>query len=316
LMTWAILRQISHKDAEIGNRMGTNKKMYYLPVVVNDMLSSPWVQAMSAVQFRWYFRLLCYAWTNKRQPCHLANDDYELMVLAGCVDPAEWNAGKKIVLDRFDLAEDGKWLTQRTLLERYAEAIASYDLHSAAGRLGGLASGAARRSNATAERSNHIQNEIQKEEPTPLASPAAQPALITLPLLNGREHPITREFLDEMARAYPLTEPMQEFRAMRAWLLCNKPKRKTRSGIERFVNNWLTKLQNQGGNHGSRRTEQSTHKPSRAKQIANNLAAAISTSDGHQAGAGGICADPEVCPDSGGVQEVGGIVITFPALTD
>lgn len=52
---------------------------------------------------------------------------------------------------------------------------------------------------------------------------------------------------NEYCRLYPNADVMQEFRGMRAWCLSNPTKRKTRSGITRFVNSWLSKAQNSGG---------------------------------------------------------------------
>ena len=48
-------------------------------------------------------------------------------------------------------------------------------------------------------------------------------------------------------RAFPAVNVHQELMVMESWCDANPTKRKTKSGIKRFVNLWLTKAQNQGG---------------------------------------------------------------------
>ncbi|MDE7002260.1 MAG: hypothetical protein K2P73_18550, partial [Lachnospiraceae bacterium] len=42
---------------------------------------------------------------------------------------------------------------------------------------------------------------------------------------------------------YPAVDIEQELQKMRAWLDSNPTRRKTRRGIERFINNWLSRSQ-------------------------------------------------------------------------
>ena len=44
----------------------------------------------------------------------------------------------------------------------------------------------------------------------------------------------------------------QELRRMVAWLDSNPTKRKTRRGIERFINSWLARTQDSGGSKGQK----------------------------------------------------------------
>ncbi len=46
---------------------------------------------------------------------------------------------------------------------------------------------------------------------------------------------------------YPAVDVEQELRSMCGWLEANIQRRKTRSGIKKFISNWLSKAQNQGG---------------------------------------------------------------------
>ena len=79
-------------------------------------------------------------------------------------------------------------------------------------------------------------------EPEARELPAAE-----LPLNDNTTYAVTREEADEYARLYPAVDVMQELRNMRGWCLSNPQKRKTRSGIKKFINGWLSRAQNAGG---------------------------------------------------------------------
>jgi uncharacterized protein YdaU (DUF1376 family) len=86
------------------------------------------------------------------------------------------------------------------------------------------------------------------------AEPSATTPSITLTLNNKTEFPIFDHQIAEWQELYPAADVRQELRNMRGWLLANPQKRKTKSGILRFVTSWLAKEQNRGGKH-------ETHKP-------------------------------------------------------
>ena len=46
---------------------------------------------------------------------------------------------------------------------------------------------------------------------------------------------------------YPAVNVMQELRKMSSWSTDNPKRRKTKSGIRRFINAWLSKEQDKGG---------------------------------------------------------------------
>lgn len=69
-------------------------------------------------------------------------------------------------------------------------------------------------------------------------------------LLNdGSEWKPTVTMFDEYKRLFPAVDVERQIAAMRAWSLANPSKRKTRSGVNRFVTNWLSKEQNKGGSN-------------------------------------------------------------------
>lgn len=77
-----------------------------------------------------------------------------------------------------------------------------------------------------------------------------EPVAIELTLNTGAQHPVTEEFASQMQSLYPAVNVTQELRAMCGWLLANPTKRKTKTGITRFINSWLAKCQDRGGQNG------------------------------------------------------------------
>lgn len=83
----------------------------------------------------------------------------------------------------------------------------------------------------------------------PNSEPEADVAAI---VLNDRsEWRPTEALFAEYVRLYPNVDVKQQFNEMRGWCLSNPSKRKTRRGVTRFVNSWLAREQDKGGN-GSR----------------------------------------------------------------
>lgn len=78
----------------------------------------------------------------------------------------------------------------------------------------------------------------------------SEPPVAWLPLNTGVEYPITREMFDEWQRLYPAVDVKQELNKMRGWCISNPSKRKTKTGIKRFINGWLSREQDKGGTPG------------------------------------------------------------------
>ena len=68
-----------------------------------------------------------------------------------------------------------------------------------------------------------------------------------IPLTDGTEWRPTVSEYDEYCRLYPSVDVFDSFRRMRAWSLSNPTKKKTRNGVRRFVNTWLSKEQDNSG---------------------------------------------------------------------
>ena len=87
----------------------------------------------------------------------------------------------------------------------------------------------------------------------------SEPPLITLPLNNGTEWPVTTDMVTEWSSLYPAVDVMQELRNMRGWLLSKPKNRKTPRGVRAFVTTWLSKEQDRG----PRQTARSGTQPQR-----------------------------------------------------
>ena len=66
---------------------------------------------------------------------------------------------------------------------------------------------------------------------------------ITLSLNDNSEFEVTENYLEKLKPLFPAVNIEQEFRKMCAWSINNPKKRKTRKGITRFINNWLSNAQ-------------------------------------------------------------------------
>ena len=80
-------------------------------------------------------------------------------------------------------------------------------------------------------------------EPEESASTPTELPVISLPLNDGTEHPVTKEDFDKYVALYPSVDVMQQLRNMYGWLDSHRNRRKTRSGIKGFITTWLAKEQ-------------------------------------------------------------------------
>lgn len=74
------------------------------------------------------------------------------------------------------------------------------------------------------------------------------PATVIELILNDKTfYPIYQADIDAWTSLYPAISIMQELRKMKGWCDSNPSRRKTRRGIKRFINSWLSRAQDQGG---------------------------------------------------------------------
>lgn len=91
------------------------------------------------------------------------------------------------------------------------------------------------------------QDQNTSAEPLRDSTPVVlEPAVITITRNDNTQHPITQSQIDRWQSLYPVVDVMQELRNMAGWSDANRPKRKTKSGMEKFINAWLSRQQNRG----------------------------------------------------------------------
>lgn len=79
---------------------------------------------------------------------------------------------------------------------------------------------------------------------TDSTEPADSSSVLTIPLNDGTEYGISMDDINEYQATYPAVDVYQQCMAMRQWCRDNPTKRKTKTGIRRFINSWLDREQN------------------------------------------------------------------------
>lgn len=72
---------------------------------------------------------------------------------------------------------------------------------------------------------------------------SAEPAVISITLNDKTEYGVTQSMIDGWKELYPAVDILAQLRKMKGWCEANPTRRKTRRGIERFINGWLAKEQ-------------------------------------------------------------------------
>lgn len=83
----------------------------------------------------------------------------------------------------------------------------------------------------------------QKAPGQPKPAAPESPVVITILLNDKTEYPITEADVAGWSELYPAVDIMQELRKMKGWADANPKKRKTKAGIKRFINSWLSNEQ-------------------------------------------------------------------------
>lgn len=73
-----------------------------------------------------------------------------------------------------------------------------------------------------------------------------------IPLNDGTEWRMPMETYKEFVKLYPNVDVKQQMNAMRGWVISNPTRRKTKTGVKRFINNWLSSEQNKPARTGGR----------------------------------------------------------------
>ena len=77
-----------------------------------------------------------------------------------------------------------------------------------------------------------------------------QETFIQIVLNDGTFYPVTLQDVEEFRQYYPAVDVESEIRKVAAWSKNNPTKRKTRGGVRKFINGWLSRAQDKGGSSG------------------------------------------------------------------
>ena len=94
---------------------------------------------------------------------------------------------------------------------------------------------------------NQVEVETNSSSCSEVSETPTEPPVISIPLNDGSEYGVTTDEINKYSELYPAVDVMQELRSMVGWSDANPSRRKTKSGVKKFINAWLSKAQNQGG---------------------------------------------------------------------
>lgn len=154
--------------------------------------------------------------------------------------------GRVMLKDRYyaeKFAEDDEKAAKRSGHARRA-ANAKYEGKDRGEECSGMPEDA-RADNTNTNQFNSLHNNSNQfnfygEGAEPEEASAAAPAI---PLVDGSEYCVKVKELEEWKKAFPAVDVVQELGEMRAWCLSNPTLRKTKNGVRRFINTWLSKEQ-------------------------------------------------------------------------
>ena len=96
-----------------------------------------------------------------------------------------------------------------------------------------------------AELKVEIEPSCSKAELKVETEPAQADVFIKLPLINGDDYLVTKEYVKELKELYPAVDVEQALRSMRGWLGSHPKNKKTPRGIKRFITGWISRDQDE-----------------------------------------------------------------------
>lgn len=93
------------------------------------------------------------------------------------------------------------------------------------------------------DKDKEIEPSCSKAELKVETEPAQADVFIKLPLINGDDYLVTKEYVKELKELYPAVDVEQALRNMRGWLDSNPRNKKTPRGIKRFITSWISREQ-------------------------------------------------------------------------
>ena len=195
------------------------------------------VMLMCAESVGAHILLMSIAW-QQNPPCSLPND-IVLMQKWSRLSVKKWKKLESEILKAWRL-KDKRWY-QDGLLKEYIrlEKISKLRKKAAEKRWDDDIMQVECKSNA-----NGMQEDTTKEGSGHIGS---SKVFISVILNNKKEYKILESDIIEFEKFYPAVDVRQELRNLAAWNKSNPTRRKTKQGILRHINTWLSKAQNRAG---------------------------------------------------------------------
>lgn len=95
-------------------------------------------------------------------------------------------------------------------------------------------------------------------------TPSQSPAVLQIPLNDKTTYGVTDAQIKKWTELYPAVDVVQQLRQMIGWCDGNPKRCKTRTGVLRFINSWLSREQDRGGKRSTA--------PSSSRTMVNNAA--------------------------------------------
>lgn len=178
-------------------------------------------------------------------------DDLKVLIAKGFVIPFEtgiivirhWKVHNRIQSDRY---KPTKYVSERSRLE-VVNNVYKLDTESVQDVLGMETQVRLGKDSIDKISINTISSE-------PEAAPSPQSG-ICIPLNDNSVYDVPLDKIDIWKTTYPAVDVEQELRKMVAWSHSNPTKRKTRRGVDRFINSWLAREQDRGGSRTTKQQE-------------------------------------------------------------
>lgn len=87
------------------------------------------------------------------------------------------------------------------------------------------------------------ETKVNKEISPALQGSPTQEAVFLIPLIDGSVHPVYPDDVAKYRTLYPAVDVNQEFRKMIGWTDSHPDNRKTKRGIGKFINGWISRAQ-------------------------------------------------------------------------
>lgn len=111
-----------------------------------------------------------------------------------------------------------------------------------------------RNSTSKVKESKEKEREVKESKENNICPEPEQPAsvlpVISLILNDKSFHDVFQSDIEGWKELYPAVDIIQELKKMKGWLDSNPDRRKTRRGIKRFINSWLSRAQDSGRTRG------------------------------------------------------------------